>query len=133
MAEFINNTEQTIAVGSNVVFTDVVVKPCTCVTHRAGSGIFTLHGGHRYLVAFSGNVSGATAGTEVDLALTIAGEEIAGTRMASTPAVADDANNVCTMSYITVPNCCCYTVAIENVGTTEVTVTAANLVIIKED
>ena len=133
MSEFISVADQTVAVGGNVVFTETTVKPCCAVTHREGSGVFTLHGGKDYFLIFSANVSGATAGTEVDLAITIAGEEIQSTRMASTPAVADDLNNVNTAINIKVPSCCCYTVAIENVGTTEITVANANLIIIKEN
>lgn len=133
MAEFTANAPQTIAVGSNVLFTDTVIKPCPAVTHREGSGIFTLRGGKRFLVLFNANVSGATAGTELDLAITIAGEELPATRMASTPAVADDLNNVSAQVYITVPACCCFTIGIRNVGTTAITVENANLILIKEE
>lgn len=133
MAEYTAVAPQTLTVGSNVLFTDTVVRPCPAVRRREGSGILTLRGGHTFLVAFSGNISGATAGTEVDLALTIAGEELGATRMASTPAVADDLNNVSTFAEIEVPPCCCYTIAVENVGTTDVTVANANLVLFKKE
>lgn len=133
MAEFTNALPQTVLLGANVIFTDNPVKACPCVRHRDGSGIFTFRGGHKYLIAFSANISGATAGTEVDLAITIGGEEIPSTRMAATPAVAEDLNNVAAFIELEVPSCCCYNVSVENVGTTALTVANANLVIFRED
>lgn len=133
MAEYTAVAPQTVNVGANVLFTDTVVRPCPAVRRREGSGIITLKGGHTFLVGFSANISGATAGTEVDLALTISGEELGATRMASTPAVAEDLNNVATFTEIEVPPCCCYTVAVENVGTEALTVANANLVIYRKE
>ena len=125
MAEFIADAGQTVAVNGNVLFTDTPIEPCPCVRHRKGSGIFTLRGGHRYLLMFNANLVGATADTQVDLAFTIAGETVPGTVMASTPSVADAANNVSASVYIDVPPCCCYSVGIRNVDN-------ANLIIIRE-
>lgn len=132
MAEFINAEAQTVAVGSNVIFADTVYQPCRKVIHRAGSGIFTLKGG-RYFLNFNANISGATAGTEVDLAITLNGEELPATRMASTPAVAEDLNNVSAMTEIEIPSCCCVTIAVRNVGTTAMTVDDASLILRREE
>ena len=133
MAEFIANDVQTVAIGSNVLFTDVVVPPCPCVRHRAGSGIFTLRGGHTYVVGFSANVSGDTADTEVTLSLAIGGEELIGARMARTPSTAGAYNNVATFAIIEVPCGCCYTLSVENVGLVPADVATSNLVIFRED
>lgn len=132
MAEFISTVSQLVAINNNVLFNETVVPPCCKVNHRAGSGIFTLKGG-RYLVSFSANVSGATAGTEVDLALALNGEPLLSSLMASTPAVADDLNNVATSAYIVVPCNCCYQLSVRNTGTTDVTVNNANLIIQREE
>lgn len=133
MAEFVNNTTQVVAVNNNVIFNDTLIKPCPLVTHREGSGIFTLRGGKKFLIAFSANVAGATAGTEVDLVLTLNGEPLPYTLMASTPAVADDFNNVSVFTEIYAPQCCCLTIAVRNVGETVITVENANLVLFRED
>lgn len=133
MAEFVNTNTQAVAVGSNVLFTETILKPCSLVTHREGSGIFTLRGGKRFILGFSANVSGATAGTEVDLAIAMNGEPLPYTLMASTPAVADDLNNVSVFTEICAPACCCTTIAIRNVGTTTITIEDANLVLFRED
>lgn len=133
MAQFIANTAVDVAVGSNVLFTDTVVPPCPCVRHREGSGIFTLRGGHKYLVAFSANVAGAAADTEVTLALALGGEELIGARMASTPSAADAYNNVATFAEIVVPCGCCYTLSVENIGLVPISVATANLIIFREE
>lgn len=133
MAEFTANALQVVALNNNVAFTDTPVRPCPKVRHREGSGIFTLKGGSRYLIMFSANISGATAGTPVSLAIAISGEPVQSSNMISTPAVADDLNNVATSLYVDVPPCCCYNIAVENTGTTELSVQNANLIIIRED
>lgn len=133
MAEFVNSTTQSVAVGSNVLFDTTILKPCALVTHRAGSGLFTFRGGKRFLIGFSANITGATASTEVDLAITMNGEPLPYTVMTSTPTVANTLNNVSVFTEIEAPACCCTTIAIRNVGTTAVTVSNANLVFFRED
>jgi hypothetical protein len=133
MAEFINPTPQTITAGNNVQFTDTPVEPCPCVRHREGSGIFTLRGGHKYLVAFSANIAGAAATTEVELSFTLGGEALTGTRMVATSTAAGDLYHVTTFAEIAVPCGCCYTLAVENTGTAAVDVEDANLLMFKED
>lgn len=131
MAEYTAIAPQVVAVNSNVLFTETAVSG-GCVSHREGSGVFTLHGGKRYLVTFGANISGATAGTAVALAIAIAGEPLGSATMIATPSAADALNNVSASVYIRVPPCCCYNVSVENVGTTEVTVQNANLIVTKE-
>lgn len=133
MAEYVSNASQTVALNGDVLFSDTAVKACPCVRHRDGSGIFSLRGGHTYTLMFSGNVTGATGGVTVALAFALSGEEVAGTRMDSTPSAANQLNNVSSFVNLDVPCGCCYTVAIKNVGTTALTVANANLVIRRED
>lgn len=133
MAEYVNPNAQAVLANGNVLFTDTIIEPCPCVRHREGSGIFTLRGGHTYLLMFSGNISGGAATTAVSLAFAIAGEEVGGTRMAAVSTAANDAYNVATFAYIKVPCGCCYTFAVKNIGTVALTVDDANLVIRRED
>lgn len=133
MAEFINSVNQTVAVGSNVLFDTTTVPPCPVVTHREGSGLFNIKGGHKFIVAFSANLAGATAETEVDLAVAINGEPVPYTTVASTPAVAGLFNAVSVVTEIVTPCNCCTQISIRNIGTTPVTVASANLVLVRED
>lgn len=132
MAEFINSVNQTVAVNSNVLFDTTVVSPCPVITHRKGSGIFNIKGGHKFIVAFSANLAGATAETELDLAIAVNGEAIPYTTVASTPAVANLFNAVTIITEIETPCNCCTQISIKNIGTTAVTVASANLVLFKE-
>lgn len=133
MAEFVNSTNQTIPVNGNVLFDTTIVNPCPVVTHRKGSGIFNIKGGHKFIVAFTANLAGATAETELDLAIAINGEPLPYTTVASTPAVANLFDNVAIVAEIETPCNCCTQISIRNIGTTPVTVATANLVLFRED
>lgn len=133
MAEFVNIAAQTVAVNGNILFDTTVVEPCPVVTHRKGSGLFNIKGGHKFLVFFTANVAGATADTELDLALALNGEPINYTIVASTPAVANLYNNVTIVAEIVTPCNCCTQLSIKNVGTTAVSVANPSLVLVRED
>lgn len=128
MAEYITTGSQSVALGDNVLFYGTSVPGCSMI-HREGSGQFTLRGGKNYLVTFSGNISGATADTEVDLSLAINGEAIPYAKMAATPSAANALNGVSSTIQIKVPKCCCYTLSVKNTGTTAVTVSVGTVVI----
>lgn len=132
MAEFINSVVQTVAVNGNVLFDTTVINPCPVVTHRKGSGLFNIKGGHKFIVAFTANVAGATADTELDLAIAINGEAVNSTIMASTPAVANLYNSVSVVTEIETPCNCCTQISIKNIGTTAVSVANPTLVLFKE-
>lgn len=133
MAEFINVAAQTVAVNGNVLFDTTVVEPCPVVTHRKGSGLFNIKGGHKFLVFFTANVAGATADTELDLAIALNGEALNYTIMASTPAVANLYNSISVVAEIVTPCNCCTQLSIKNVGTTAVSVANPSLVLFRED
>lgn len=133
MAEFINSVNQAVAVGGNVLFDTTTVEPCCVVSHRKGSGLFNIKGGHKFIVAFSANITGATADTEVDLAIAVNGEAIPYTTMASTPSTANLFNAVSVVTEIVTPCNCCTQISVKNIGTTAVTVASANLVLFRED
>lgn len=132
MAEFINIENQTVAVNANVLFDTTVIEPCSVVTHRKGSGLFNIKGGHRFIVAFSADVTGATADTELDLAIAVNGEALPYTIMASTPTVAGLFDSVSVVAEIETSCNCCTQISIKNIGTTAITVARPNLVLFKE-
>ena len=140
MAEYTANTVQQVNVGQNVLFTDVPIPGCRQgIIHREGSGIITLRGQvnncsgfARYKASFGGNIAipeGGTASTPLSLALAIDGEPIPTSSMIVTPAAAQQYWNVYASVFIDLPKGCCYTIAVENIGTTAIDVQNANLVI----
>lgn len=140
MAEYTANAVQTVPTGQNVLFTDVPIPGCRQgIIHREGSGIVTLRGQinncsgfARYKVSFGANIAapaGTAASTPLSLALAIDGEPVPTSSVISTPAAAEIFNNVYTSIFIDLPKGCCYTIAVENIGTTAVDVQNANLVI----
>jgi len=100
MAEYTANAVQTVAVGQNVLFTDVPIPGCRQgIIHREGSGIITLRGQvnncsgfARYKVSFGANIAipeGGAASTPLSLALAIDGEPIPTSSVIVTPAAAE--------------------------------------------
>ena len=100
MAEYTANAVQTVAVGQNVLFTDVPIPGCRQgILHREGSGIVTLRGQvnncsgfARYKVSFGANIAipeGGAAATPLSLALAIDGEPIPTSSVIVTPAAAE--------------------------------------------
>ena len=123
---------QTVQPNENVLLTDVI--PCTkgYVFHRNGSGILILRGitggcntFARYQVTFNGNIAlpeDAGAVTPISVSIALDGEPLQSSKAVVTPAAVDEYFNVTTTAIITVPKCCCATIAVENtsaaVGTT---------------
>jgi hypothetical protein len=119
MAEFVQSqTPQNVPYGQNVQLIDSIKCPCGCVMHRNGSGIVTLRGGGRYEVTWNGNIAVPEGGTvaAIALALAIDGEAVESSRAVVTPAAVEQYFNVTSTAIITVPRCCCYTVAVKNVN-----------------
>ena len=140
MAEYTANAVQQVVAGQNVLFTDVPISGFRQgIFHREGSGIITLRGQVnnggcfvRYKVSFGANVAipeGGTASTPLSLTFAIDGEPIATSTMTVTPAALQEYWNIYTSVFIDLPKGCCYTIAVENVGTTAVDVQNANLII----
>ena len=123
MAEFVYNPVQVVQPNQNVLLNSSI--PCSkgYVLHREGAGIVTLRGAAsgcnqfaRYQVTFNGNIAVPTDGTvgPISIALAIDGEPIQTSKAIVTPAAVDEYANVTSTAIITVPKCCCYTVAVEN-------------------
>lgn len=125
MAEYVENSVQTIALNSPLLFNSSI--PCTsgCVFHEDNTGIFILKGKTsgcfaRYVVTYNGNISIPTGGsvTPIALAITVNGETRATSRAVYTPAAVEEYGNVTSTAIITIPKGCCFTVAIEYVDAT---------------
>lgn len=140
MAEYTANAIQNVAAGQNVLFTDVPVPGYRQgIVHRQGSGIVTLRGQvnncsgfARYKISFGANIAipeGGAAATPLSLAIAIDGEPVPTSSVIVTPPAAEAYWNVYASIFIDLPKGCCYTVAIENTGTTAVDVQNANLII----
>lgn len=139
MAEYTSVSSQNVAANGNVVFTNTAVKGSNCIQHREGSGIVTLRGitnqcRARYFVDFSANVAVPTGGTAgaISLAIAISGEPVLSSLMISTPAAAEQFNNVSAGIYVDVPKGCCVIIAVENTSGVSIDVANANLVVTRE-
>lgn len=136
-AEFSNNAIQTILPNQNAAFTEMPVRCCNGnVTHREGSGVFTLRGRTnqcraRYRVTFNGNIAIPTGGTvaPISIALAIAGEPLYSTIAIVTPAAVENYFNVSVSAFVEVDRGCCLNIAVENVSTQTINLANPNLII----
>lgn len=134
--EITANALQTVQANQNVIFTETAVCGNNSIMHREGSGLVSLRGltdqcRARFKVFFSGNVAIPAGGTvaPITLAIAVNGEGVGPTTMISTPAAAEEFNNVASSIYLEVPRCCCYQISVRNLGTDPIDVQNANLII----
>lgn len=139
MAEYIEIQEQTVEAGQNILLNDSI--PCNkgYVIHRNGTGILTLRGivnspcarFARYQVTFNGNIAIPEGGAvePISIALALDGEPIRSSLAISTPAAAEEYNNVTSTAFITVPSGCCFTIAVENTSGDAILVQNSNLTV----
>ena len=123
-----NLTAQTLAPGQALVFDDVILHSGCGECHRRNTGAVKLRANGVYIVNYGANISGATAGTPVQLSLQIGGATLPETTVISTPAAANDFNNVFRETQL--KNCCgdYDRITLVNTGTSTVTV-GANAVV----
>ena len=134
--EITANAIQTVASGSNVVFTETAVSGSSCILHREGAGLVTLRGlanqrRARFKISFGSNVA-LPIGTNVKpiaLAIGINGEPVQPSSMISSPSAANSYNNVYSSIFIDVPSGCCTQISVENIGETGVNVQNASLIV----
>ena len=134
--EITANAIQTVASGTNVLFTDTVVGGNCAITHRDGSGLVTLRGltnqcRARFRVSFGGNIAIPTGGTvgPISLAIAIDGEAVATTTMISTPAAVEEYQNVFSAIFLDIPRGCCSQISVKNISDEDIEVQNANLII----
>ena len=139
MAEYTYTAQQTVAQNGNVLFNETTVCGSNCIKHREGSGIITLRGltnqcRARFFVDFFANIAIPTGGTveAISLAIAISGEPVLSSQMISTPAAAEQFNNVSAGIYIDVPAGCCVNIAVENTSGQAVDVSNANIVVTRQ-
>ena len=126
MAEYLANTEQSVALNAPVIFTASI--PCNrgYVYHEDETGIFILRGitnncFARYQVTFNGNVAIPTGGevTPIAVGITINGVVIPDSVAIVTPTAVEDVWHINTSTTVTVPCGCCLSVSAAYVDATE--------------
>lgn len=126
MIELSNSAPIVLAPGATAVFDRVVVNTgnCTCSRNITPIGPIRMTSRGVYEINFSGNISGATAGTPVQLSISVGGVTLPESIMISTPSAADALNNVAKTLYY--PNSCneFSRAVIVNSGTETVTIGA---------
>ena len=137
--EITANALQNVAVGSNILFTETPIAGSCSMIHREGSGLVTLRGitsqsRARFRVLFNANIaipSGATvsAATASVAAIALDGEAVGSATMISTTSAAAEFNNISASLFIDVPSGCCQTLSVKNIGSQELSVENANLII----
>lgn len=122
MVQLSNSAAITLTPGQTATFDKISINSGNCTCYRNFSSAVKMSSRGTYLIMFSGNISGAAAGTPVQLAFAIGGTPVPQSTMISTPAAANDVNNVSKQLYY--PNCCddFDRVAVINNGTVDVTI-----------
>lgn len=130
MIELSTTTAQTVPVGQAITFDTVIWKTgCKEQFRRLSSTVNFSNCGENsiFQVWFGGNISGATAATPVQLQIAQGGAALPETVMISTPAAANDLNNVGKTTRVPGSQ---GGITVINTGTTELTVgPGANLLI----
>lgn len=117
--------------GQSITFDKVLLKTGCAECHRENTGSVKMRANGIYEVSFAGNISGAVAGTPVQLAFQLGGVTMPETTMVSTPGAANASNNVATSTLI--KNCCgdYDRITVTNTGTADVTVAANSAFIVR--
>lgn len=134
--EITANAIQTVAANQNILFPTTTVPGSCSMVHRVGSGLVTLRGlgqqaRARFQIWFGGNVAVSTGETlaPILLAITLGGETLPATQMIVTPAAVEDFFNVSASVFLDIPSGCCQNISVKNIGTTDIEVQNANLII----
>lgn len=139
MIESINELQQEVTIGSNILFSDDVLRTrcancCGFLEHEEGSGLFTLTKCGIYEILFRANITSATAGDVLGFTITVDGEPITGTQMDYTVATADENMGVSAFRLIRVCGDTSKTISVRNnslENTTPALVENANIIIKK--
>lgn len=125
MAEFVFNSNQSVALNSPLLFNASI--PCRkgYIYHDDESGVFILRGitsgcFARYQVTYNGNIAIPEGGevTPIALAITENGEPRLTSKAIFTPQAVEEYGNVTSTAIITVPKGCCFTVSVRYVDAT---------------
>ena len=135
--EITANALQSVATGSNVVFTNTAVAGNCSIIYREGSGLVTLRGltngqrRARFRISFGANIGLPTTGTAgaISLAISINGEPVTTSTMISTPTATGQFNSVSRALFLNVLGGCCTQISIENTSSQAIDVENASLII----
>lgn len=135
--EITANALQSVATGSNVVFTNTAVAGNCSIIYREGSGLVTLRGltngqrRARFRISFGANIGLPTTGTAgaISLAISINGEPVTTSTMISTPTATGQFNSVLRALFLDVLGGCCTQISIENTSSQAIDVENASLII----
>ena len=124
MIELTNSVAQVVQPGQSVAFNTVVLHTGCGECYRRNTPSIKLRANGIYEVAFSGNITGATPTTPVQLAIALGGIALPETVMVSTSATANAFSNVATSTFV--QNTCgdFDRVTVVNSGTEPVTISA---------
>lgn len=124
MIELTNSVAQVVQPGQSVAFNTVVLHTGCGECYRRNTPSIKLRANGIYEVAFSGNITGSTAATPVQLGIALGGIALPETVMVSTPATANAFSNVATSTFV--QNTCgdFDRVTVVNSGTEPVTISA---------
>lgn len=123
MIELSNTTAQTIPVGGMVTFDKVLLKSgCDVCYNSMVPTSVKLRSKTIYDIEFHGNITSATAGDTVQIAVAVDSTPLVQTAMNATPAAAGDLVNVSAGTYFR--NCCCDLdrISVMNTGTVPVVI-----------
>lgn len=104
MVELVNSSQQTLPVGGALVFDKKLIQNGCGECHRSNTPSVKMRQRGLYEVSFNGNIGGTTAGTPVQMTLQLGGANLPETNMISTPAAANNLNNVSASTFLS--NCC---------------------------
>lgn len=135
--EITANALQSVATGSNVVFTNTAVAGNCSIMYREGSGLVTLRGltngqrRARFRISFGANIGLPTTGTAgaISLAISINGEPVTTSTMISTPTATGQFNSVSRALFLDVLGGCCTQISIENTSSQAIDIENASLII----
>lgn len=117
-----NTTEQILLPGQSITFDLVLLHTGCCPRaerHRTGSANVELVRGEIFNIDFSANIAGEAAGA-IQLSVMIDGEALPESAMISTPAAANELNNVARPGIKVRRLGCSNTVSVRNTGTTNI-------------
>lgn len=134
--ELTANALQTVGTFRDLLFTDTAVPGNCSMIHREGSGLVTLRGitnqcRARFRISFGANVAIPAEGTvaPITVEISVNGEPLVETTMISTPAAAEEFNNISRVVFLNVPAGCCTQISVKNTTADDVDFQNASLIV----
>ena len=127
----VSEAAQTVAANTAVPFVTDRFSGGNCIQHSAGASAFSLNCPGIYLVQYNANVSSTAANTAVSLTLTSTGVSVPGSRSSGTVIAATQPISLSASAVITVPCGTTSSVSLTNTSVGEISVTNANMIIIR--